>query len=369
MLVLRCVRRSVSGCSSPLYAASVSCSVAPRNAVDSFPQPRTWKAYFASKPPTGGGHTDLSEEQQIAADILEQKAAPSRFLTSAFEGVDPLEEEYDLEVQQRDKEDYQELRSEILRRLKAHKLKQLGDDYDETTDEKLDDRELGMDEIMLPDEEFEPMDPEIIGNQIRQLDMAAQPTPLPTFEEKKEAARLDERIKIRHLIKTGLHTKITKSGRVQSHSCLLILGTGTGTAGIGYGKGPTLGKATERAERDAQKNFVSVELYERRTLPHSVKVQYRRSTLIMLNKPRDFGIKAHRDLYALCEAFGVKDISIKTAGSRNPHNMLRACIKGLLMGRSARHIADATGRALFNKYRVWTPGQGDPLASDIYNEL
>ena len=130
-----------------------------------------------------------------------------------------------------------------------------------------------------------------------------------------------EKFEHRLLLNVGRHTKVTRGGRIFSISVLLLIGDGAGTGGIGYGKGETYGKAMQTAAIDAQKNCFTIDLYEGRTISNSMVHKFRRSIIYAWSLPKDRGMLCNNIFRRIAEAFGIKDIRIKSQGSRNPHNM------------------------------------------------
>ncbi len=52
--------------------------------------------------------------------------------------------------------------------------------------------------------------------------------------------------------------------------------------------------------------------------------------VILRSAPKGTGIIASGAIRAVCEVVGIKDIVAKSLGSSNSHNVVRACMKGLL---------------------------------------
>ncbi len=49
---------------------------------------------------------------------------------------------------------------------------------------------------------------------------------------------------------------------------------------------------------------------------------------------------------AACEVLGIQDIVAKSLGSANPHNVLKACIKGLISQSSPKIMASIRGKKI-----------------------
>ena len=68
----------------------------------------------------------------------------------------------------------------------------------------------------------------------------------------------------------------------------------------------------------------------------------------MLLKPAapGSGIISNGSSRMVIEAIGIKDINIKTLGSRNPHNVVKATLQGLSQLRSFDETAKLRGKEL-----------------------
>jgi ribosomal protein S5 len=159
---------------------------------------------------------------------------------------------------------------------------------------------------------------------------------------------------INEVLQIMRHVKVTPGLRVQSFASLVLLGTGKGSAGLGYGKGETVAKATEQATRDAQKNIMSINIVAGGTLTKDIQVKYKRSYVLLKAVRPGYGMKASPELRTILKAFGIKDASVVTFGSRNKITLYRAVFKALKDGiQSPEDIARMTGKKLFNKSKAW----------------
>ena len=157
-----------------------------------------------------------------------------------------------------------------------------------------------------------------------------------------------------HLIKVGRHTKITPGGRVMSHSALVLIGNQMGSAGLGYGKAMSPIAALANAHKDALKHAVTVELFERRTLPvDEIKHKYRATKLHLRAGPVGHGRHAGGLLGLACDAFGFRDVFAKAYGSGNEHNVLRGFFEAVARCRSPQFVARASGKVLFHPKQIW----------------
>ena len=66
----------------------------------------------------------------------------------------------------------------------------------------------------------------------------------------------------------------------------------------------------------------------------------------MRSAPAGTGIIAGGPVRALCDVLGIQDVVAKSIGSANPHNVLKACIKGLTSQNSPKILASIRGKKI-----------------------
>lgn len=138
----------------------------------------------------------------------------------------------------------------------------------------------------------------------------------------------------------GRTTKVVKGGRRFRFGAIYITGNQNGMVGVGTGKATEVMEANEKARNDAMKNMVKVPLKEGRTIHHDVIGKFGSGLVKMRSAPAGTGIIAGGPIRAVCEAVGIKDIVVKSLGSSNPHNMIKAAIKALTSTRSPKYISE-----------------------------
>ena len=146
------------------------------------------------------------------------------------------------------------------------------------------------------------------------------------------------------IARVGRCAKAVKGGRRFTFSVLAIAGDGKGKVGIGLGKAAEVADARDKADQNARKNISKVYLRDSRTLHHDIETKFCSGRVKMRSAPAGTGVIAGGPLRALCEALGIKDVVIKSIGSTNPHNMVKAALKGLKQIKSLRHIAEKRGK-------------------------
>ncbi|EGG14484.1 hypothetical protein DFA_12258 [Cavenderia fasciculata] len=122
----------------------------------------------------------------------------------------------------------------------------------------------------------------------------------------------------RRLMRVGQHTRVTKGGRINSYSALVLVGNGLGSGGIGYGKGESVSVALKRAGRDAERKAFTLHLFQNRIVPTGLDLQYR-STKIRFyraGKGRSvIGMIGHKQRF-INGMFGIRGVNYRTYGRR-----------------------------------------------------
>lgn len=150
---------------------------------------------------------------------------------------------------------------------------------------------------------------------------------------------------IEKLVAVNRVSKTVKGGRILSFAALTVVGDGDGRVAIGKGKAREVPVAVQKAMQYARRNLVEIPL-RNGTLHHEIIGKHGASYVIMKPAPAGTGIIAGGAMRLLFEAMGVKDVICKSLGSRNPHNVLRAAMKGLTRMQTASEIAAKRGKSV-----------------------
>jgi small subunit ribosomal protein S5 len=132
--------------------------------------------------------------------------------------------------------------------------------------------------------------------------------------------------------------KVVKGGRRFSFSALSVIGDNDGHIGVGFGKANDVPDAIDKSKEDAKKNLYKVNL-NKNTIPHDVIGKFKSATVIMKPAAPGTGIIAGASVRAVIEKAGISDILTKAQGSRNPINLVKATLDGLLQLRSLKEAA------------------------------
>ena len=141
-------------------------------------------------------------------------------------------------------------------------------------------------------------------------------------------------------------TKVVKGGRRFGFAALVVAGNQNGSIGIGQGKAKQVPDAIKKATEVAKKNLIKIPLKDGRTLHHDVKGKSGSGKVLLRSAPSGTGVIAGGPVRAACEVLGIQDIVAKSLGSANPHNVLKACIKGLISQSSPKIMASIRGKKI-----------------------
>jgi small subunit ribosomal protein S5 len=139
-------------------------------------------------------------------------------------------------------------------------------------------------------------------------------------------------------------TQQTGKGKIHRLYQLTVVGNGDGL--VGYGEAKDLddpNKASDKAFIQAIRNMDYVERFEKRTIFGEMHAKMGSTQIILRPRPVGFGLQCSPKIHQILKAAGIKDISAKVWGSRNPLNVIKALFRVLHSGNAPLYMGDGIG--------------------------
>ena len=122
--------------------------------------------------------------------------------------------------------------------------------------------------------------------------------------------------------------KVVKGGRHLRFNALVVVGDGEGVVGAGLGKASAIPDAVRKGNALGKKQLIRVPL-RGSTIPQETSSKKGAALVLIKPAPPGTGIIAAGVVRAVLDLAGVKDVTAKSLGSRNPINVVAAVIDAL----------------------------------------
>ena len=106
-------------------------------------------------------------------------------------------------------------------------------------------------------------------------------------------------------------------------------------------------EAIKKASKQAKKNLIRVPITaDAKSIPHEVMGKFGSGKVLLKPAVDGTGVIASATVRGILEAAGIQNVRTKTLRSRNPHNVVKATLNGLMQLRDFDKIAAVRGKSL-----------------------
>jgi len=123
-------------------------------------------------------------------------------------------------------------------------------------------------------------------------------------------------------------SKKTKGGNRIGFSVIVVVGNKKGKVGVGLGKARDVASSIRKGVNLAKKNLIEVPLVKG-TIPHDIRIKWGAARILLKPAPEGSGVIAGGAVRVVVEAAGIRNISSKVLGTRNPASNIYATLEAL----------------------------------------
>ena len=123
-------------------------------------------------------------------------------------------------------------------------------------------------------------------------------------------------------------SKKTKGGNRIGFSVIVVVGNKKGKVGVGLGKARDVASSIRKGVSLAKKNLIEVPLVKG-TIPHDIRIKWGAARILLKPAPEGSGVIAGGAVRVVVEAAGIRNISSKVLGTRNPASNIYATLEAL----------------------------------------
>ncbi|HAY80100.1 MAG TPA: 30S ribosomal protein S5 [Planctomycetaceae bacterium] len=167
--------------------------------------------------------------------------------------------------------------------------------------------------------------------------MAKAATSVSVEPDEKSGGLVDRVVKIRRC------AAVVKGGRRFSFAAMVVVGDTHGKVGWGYGKANEVPPSVDKAQKQASREMISIQLEGEGTIPHAVRGRYGAGKVVLIPAGPGTGIIAGAAVRSVCEAAGIKNILTKSFGTNNPITLVKATFDALEQLRTKQEVERLRG--------------------------
>lgn len=138
-----------------------------------------------------------------------------------------------------------------------------------------------------------------------------------------EAKEFEEKV-----VQVNRVSKKTTGGNRIGFSVIVVVGDKKGRVGVGLGKARDVASAIRKGISLAKKRLVTVPLVNG-TIPHDIYIKRGAAKVMLKPAPEGSGVIAGGAVRVVVEAAGIRNISSKVLGTKNPASNIYATLEAL----------------------------------------